>query len=550
MRKAFIYFCVIGWGGVLGLTLVFAHLSELVWLMLPITLIGVYDMLQTRHSLLRNFPVVGHMRWVMEWVRPFLRQYFFESETDGAPINRMFRSVIYQRAKGALDTLPYGTKMDTQAVGYEWISHSIAAIHHDASKPEPRVVVGGPDCKQPYAASVFNISAMSFGALSSNAIRALNKGAKLGDFYHNTGEGSVSPYHLEHGGDLVWQVGTGYFGCRTQEGHFDPEMFAKVANQEAIKMIEIKLSQGAKPGHGGILPADKNSQEIARIRLVEQGTRVDSPPSHTAFTTPLEMMSFIAQLRELSNGKPIGFKLAIGRRSEFVAICKAMIETGIKPDFITVDGGEGGTGAAPLEYSNSVGMPLREALVFVCDILKGFNLKKDIKVIASGKAFTGFHVVRNIAVGADICNSARGMMMALGCVQSLVCNTNECPTGVATQKPSLTKGLVVEDKAQRVARFHKETVNATLDIVSSAGLHDHSLLNRGHIFRRISQTEIKRFDEIYPSVAVGCLLTDLYPDKFKQEMKESSSDCFMPKNYVVECTSGLKKISENVAATS
>ncbi|WJG10859.1 FMN-binding glutamate synthase family protein [Aliiglaciecola sp. LCG003] len=513
-------------------------------LLMPITIVGFYDIFQTKHALLRNYPVVGHGRWLMEDIRPFVRQYLFESETDGTPVNRMFRSVIYQRAKGALDTLPYGTKLNTQEVGYEWISHSIGAIHYDSDKAEPRVKVGGPACLQPYEASVFNISAMSFGSLSSNAIRALNKGAKLGNFYHNTGEGSVSPYHLEHGGDLVWQIGTGYFGCRTQQGAFCPNSFAKTAIEPSIKMIEIKLSQGAKPGHGGILPADKNTAEIARIRLVEPGTRVDSPPGHSAFSTPLQMMDFIEQLRTLSNGKPIGFKLCIGQRSEFVAICKAMVETGIKPDFITVDGGEGGTGAAPLEYSNSVGMPLREALVYVCDILKGFDLKKDIKVIASGKTFTGFHLVKNIAVGADMCNSARGMMMAIGCVQSLVCNTNECPTGVATQKRALAKGLVVEDKAQRVARYHAETVNATLDIVSSAGLRDHSQLNRGHIFRRTSETEIKRYDEIYPSLAVGCLLTDDYPQQFKKEMQESSSACFMPKVYVVESTSGLKTINE------
>lgn len=517
-----------------------------VWLLVvlvPITLLGLYDLLQTKHAILRNFPVIGHGRWIMEDIRPFLRQYFFESETDGRPINRMFRSVIYQRAKGQLDSVPYGTKVDTQRVGYEWVTHSIGAIHHDSTLPEPRVRVGGPDCTQPYEASVFNISAMSFGSLSANAIYALNKGAKLGQFYHNTGEGSVSPYHLKHLGDLVWQIGTGYFGCRTIDGQFCAKTFAEVASGDTIKMIEIKLSQGAKPGHGGILPAHKNTQEIARIRSVEQGTRVDSPPSHSAFTTPLEMMQFIQTLRDKSNGKPIGFKLCIGHKSEFIAICKAMLETGIKPDFITVDGGEGGTGAAPLEYSNSVGMPLREALVYVCDILKGFDLKKDIKVIASGKTFTGFHVVRNIAVGADICNSARGMMIALGCVQSLICNTNECPTGIATQKQSLSKGLVVKDKAQRVARYHQETVNATLDIVASAGLRDHSMLNRGHIFRRVSQTEIKRYDEIYPSLTAGCLLTDNYPESFKKEMQESSSDCFMPKAYVIECSSGLTSIN-------
>jgi glutamate synthase domain-containing protein 2 len=397
-------------------------------------------MYQTKHALRRNFPFVGRGRWVMEFLRPFFRQYFFESETDGVPISRMFRSVIYQRAKGAPDAVPYGTKLDTQAVGYEWIGHSLAAIHASKETPKQRIDVGGPDCLKPYSASVFNISAMSYGSLSGNAIEALNKGAKKGGFFHNTGEGSVSPSHLKHGGDLVWQIGTGYFGCRTADGKFDGDSFAKTAIKDNIKMIEIKLSQGAKPGHGGILPAHKNTIEIAQIRQVEPGTRVESPPTHSSFSTPLEMMQFIKKLRDLSGGKPIGFKLCIGRKSEFIALCKAMIETKIQPDFITVDGGEGGTGAAPLEYSNSVGMPLREALVFVVDVLNGFGLKKEIRVIASGKTFTGFHLVKKLALGADMCNSARGMMVALGCVQSLICHTNECPTGIATQDPAVASG--------------------------------------------------------------------------------------------------------------
>jgi glutamate synthase domain-containing protein 2 len=511
-------------------------------ILLPLLCLGVYDIVQTRHTLWRNFPVVGHGRWFMEYLRPFLRQYFFESETDGVPVNRMFRSVIYQRAKGNLDSNPYGTKLDTQRVGYEWIGHSIAAKQHASDDPHARVIVGGPACIKPYSASIFNVSAMSFGAISDNAVRALNKGAAIGGFYHNTGEGSVSPYHLENGGDLVWQIGTGYFGCRDGEGQFSPQQFKQVAAHEAIKMIEIKLSQGAKPGHGGILPADKNSAEIARIRLVEEGTQVNSPPGHSAFTTPLEMMAFIQQLRDLSGGKPIGFKLAIGRTSEFVALCKAMVQSGVKPDFITVDGGEGGTGAAPLEFSNSVGMPLREALAFVCDVLIGFDLKKDIRVIASGKVFTGFHLVKNLAVGADICNSARGMMIALGCVQSLVCNTNRCPTGIATQDHKLSKGLVVEDKAARVARFHHETVKATMEIIASAGLSHTSELNRSHIYRRISETEVRRFDEIYSNMLPGCLLNTNSPNKFTQAMEESSAECFFPKRYVAETEQGLQTL--------
>jgi glutamate synthase domain-containing protein 2 len=544
MRNTFVTVNITVW--VMTLLLCFKWPS-IIWfslLLIPISLLGLYDMYQTKHALRRNFPFVGRGRWIMEFFRPFLRQYFFESEIDGVPISRMFRSVIYQRAKGAEDAVPYGTKVDTQAVGYEWIGHSLAAIHADKETPSQRIDVGGADCLQPYSASVFNISAMSYGSLSGNAIEALNKGAKKGGFYHNTGEGSVSSAHLKHGGDLVWQIGTGYFGCRTNEGGFDADSFAKTAIKDNIKMIEIKLSQGAKPGHGGILPAHKNTIEIAEIRQVEPGTRVESPPTHSAFSTPLEMMHFIKQLRDLSGGKPIGFKLCLGRKSEFIALCKAMIETKIQPDFITVDGGEGGTGAAPLEYSNSVGMPLREALVFVVDVLIGFGIKNDIKVIASGKVFTGFHLVKNLALGADMCNSARGMMLALGCVQSLICHTNECPTGIATQDPVLASGLVVGDKATRIARFHKETVHATFDLVSSAGLSNPSQLNRSHIYRRVSQTQIKRYDEIYHNLTAGCLLQEnCQPDLFGQEMEESSAKSFMPRQYVVEGHSGLEKLA-------
>ncbi len=542
MRHYFIYISVISLVLVSLISLLYPPILWSLIIVAPLILLGVYDMHQKRHALWRTFPVVGRGRWVMEFIRPFIRQYFFESETDGVPINRMFRSVIYQRAKGNRDTIPYGTKVDTQRVGYEWIGHSLAAKHLEGDQLTPRITIGGPDCLQPYEASILNISAMSFGALSNNAIRALNQGAQNGGFSHNTGEGSVSPYHLEDGGDLVWQVGTGYFGCRDSQGKFCPDTFKQVANQDTVKMIEIKLSQGAKPGHGGILPADKNTIEIAQIRSVEPGVQVNSPAAHSAFSNPIEMMNFIKQLRDLSSGKPIGFKLSVGRKSEFFAVCKAMVETGIRPDFITVDGGEGGTGAAPLEYSNSVGMPLREALSFVCDALIGFGLKKDIKIIASAKIFTGFHLVKNIALGADACNSARGMMVALGCVQSLVCNTNECPVGVATQNPVLAGGLVVNNKAQRIARFHKATVKATMEIVASAGMLHSNELNRSHIFRRISQTKIRRYDEIYPYPVEGCLLGDNIPQRFIQEMAESSAHSFMPEQCIAKTTMGLAPV--------
>lgn len=515
---------------------------------LPLIAVGLYDMSQTEHSLRRNYPLFSRGRWLLEGLRPFVRQYLFESETDGAPISRMFRSVVYQRAKGANDTVPFGTKFDTYRDGYEWIAHSIAAIDIHGTDNDPRVMVGGPDCRQPYSASLLNVSAMSFGALSANAIRALNEGAGMGGFAHNTGEGGLSKYHKEGGGDIIWQVGTGYFGCRNDEGGFDADKFAENAGLEQVKMIEIKLSQGAKPGHGGILPAIKNTAEIAAARDVPQGTMVASPPGHSAFSTPLEMMHFIARLRELSGGKPIGFKLCVGRESEFVAICKAMVDTGIKPDFITVDGGEGGTGAAPLEFSNSVGMPLRDALAFVCDCLSGFDLKKDIRVIAVGKIFTAFHIVKNLSIGADLCYSARGFMMSLGCVQSLVCNTNHCPTGIATQDPKLAKGLVITDKRERVRRFHDETVERVNEIVAAAGLRTPCELNRTHVYRRVNQHDIRRYDQLFPYTNVGSLLQAPYPARFEQQMAESDASTFMPASYMAEHAAGIKTLDEAASA--
>ncbi len=497
-------------------------------LIIPMITIGLYDMRQTRHSIMRNFPLFGRGRWVMESVRPFIRQYFIESDTDGTPINRVFRSVIYQRAKGERDTIPFGTRMDVYRSGYEWMGHSLSAISSSEVDKDLRILVGGKDCTQPYSSSVFNVSAMSFGALSGNAIEALNLGAKQGDFSHNTGEGGISKYHLKHGGDLVWQIGTSYFGCRDAQGSFSPELFKEKSASSSVKMIEIKLSQGAKPGHGGILPKDKNTEEIANIRGVLAHTQVNSPPTHRAFSTPIELMHYIKLLRKLSLGKPIGFKISIGRESEFVAICKAMINTGIRPDFITVDGGEGGTGAAPLEYSNSIGMPLRDAVAFVCNCLTGFDLKDEVKVIVSGKILTGFHLIKNLSLGADICNSARGNMLALGCVQSLICNTNRCPTGVATQDPKLSNGLVVEDKAKRVQSFHKQTVKATAEIIASAGLKHTCELNRSHVFRRVSQEKVSHYHEIFPYLQRGDLLKDSIPDNFKLVMNESHVESFSP----------------------
>lgn len=469
----------------------------------PVILIGVLDMIQKKQSIRRNFPVIGNFRYMLEKVRPEIMQYFVETDTEGRPINRLFRSVIYQRAKQENSTSPFGTQWDVYHPGYEWIDHSVYAADPADLEQEQRVLVGGNDCAKPYLASRLNISGMSFGSLSKNAVLAMNKGAKLGNFAQNTGEGGISPYHLQFGGDLIWQIGTGYFGCRTENGEFSPELFRQKAALESVKMIEIKLSQGAKPGHGGILPAAKNTEEIAAIRHVAPHTTVNSPPAHTAFISAEGLMQFIRQLRELSDGKPVGFKLCIGKKAEFVEICEAMIKTGIKPDFIAIDGGEGGTGAAPIEFADSIGMPLRDGLAFAVDTLNGFDLKKDIKVIASGKVFTGYHIARLIAIGADMVNVARAMMLATGCIQALQCHKNTCPTGVATQDEGLMKGLVVEDKAQRVANFHKATIESFIELLAASGVVCPEDLSREHINRRDGATKVLKYSEIYPEVPVG-----------------------------------------------
>lgn len=534
MFTRFIAFAV---GAPLLTVLLALYWSPALWLLiiiLPLIGVGIHDLFQSSHTVRRNYPLFGRGRWFMEWLRPFIRQYLIESDTDGTPINRMFRSIVYQRAKGALETVPFGTRVDTYRDGYEWIGHSLSAIDPKSVKSDLRVTVGGPQCTQPYSANIFNISAMSFGALSRNAILALNGGARDGNFYHNTGEGGISPYHLESGGDLVWQIGTGYYGCRDEAGKFSAQAFAEKAALPNVKMIEIKLSQGAKPGHGGILPADKNTAEIAAIRGVPVATQVDSPPTHGAFSTPRGLLEFIAELRELCAGKPVGFKLSVGRKSEFIAICKAIIQSEIVPDFITVDGGEGGTGAAPLEYTNSVGMPLREALAFVDDCLTGFGLRQHIRIIVSGKILTGFHLVKNLALGADICNSARGMMLALGCVQSLTCNSNHCPTGVATQNPRLYRGLVVANKRQRVSQYHRKTVHATAELIASAGLSHTSELTRTHIYRRINQESVQRYDEIFPYLNAGSLLSREPPEAWRLYLNEADPDSFMPKRCLTE----------------
>jgi len=526
MRKQFIRYSFYSFLGII--LLVFYH-NPLVWIFVPYILLvglGLYDMNQTQHTLRRNFPLIGRMRWVLEAMRPPIRQYFIESDIDGVPISRMLRGLVYRRSKKEVDTLPFGTKMDTYEPGYEWIGHSLKALDIKALNEDLRVDIGSSQCMQPYSASIFNISAMSFGALSQNAILALGYGAKIGHFAHNTGEGGLSHHHLGTGADLIWQIGTGYFSCRDEKGQFSPEKYAKKAKKHQVKMIELKLSQGAKPGHGGILPADKNSEEIAKIRGVQAHTRIDSPPTHSEFDTPIGLLEFIQKLRELSDGKPVGFKLSIGQKSEFIAICKAIVQSNIYPDFITVDGGEGGTGAAPLEHTNSVGMPLREALAFVSDTLIGFGIKKEIRIIASGKVITGMDMVKLLALGADLCASARAYMLSLGCIQALQCHKNNCPTGIATQDSVLSKGLVVTDKKQRVANYHSETLHSFKELLASAGLDSPDKLARTHIYQRVNRTEYHRYDEFFPPLNEGELLSPPYPASMECYILQSSVEQF------------------------
>ncbi len=485
---------------------------------------GFADITQQSHTILRNFPVLGRLRYFFESVRPELRQYFVESDQEQNPYSRENRSIIYQRAKSVLATLPFGTRADVYSTGYTWIAHSMVPTHPLPSAG--RILVGEKRCKHPYDASIFNISAMSYGSLSKNAVLALNKGAKLSGFAHNTGEGGVSPYHLEAGGDLVWQVGTGYFGCRAEDGGFSEERFVETVKAPSIKMIELKLSQGAKPGHGGILPAKKVTLEISQIRGVPMGQDVNSPPGHSAFSTPRGLIEFVTRLRELSGGRPVGIKVCIGHPGEFLAVVKAMVETGEGPDFITVDGGEGGTGAAPLEFSNSVGAPLRDGLLLVDDALRGAGLRNELKIFSAGKIATGFNVLEQLALGADACNSARGMMFALGCIQALKCNTNKCPAGVATQEPRLVEGLHVDDKAFRVASFHDKTVESVLELCGAAGLESPVDLRREHLTHRISPTEVQTFQETFPLMAEGALLDGTAPPLLQKMWDEASADTF------------------------
>lgn len=505
------------------------------WFWLPalgfatLTLVGLHDVTQTRHAILRNYPILGHMRFLFEGIRPEIRQYLIESDQDEEPFSRDARALVYQRAKGVEDKRPFGTRQRVYDAGYAWMTHSIQPkqlTDHDF-----RVQIGGPDCRQPYSASIYNISAMSFGALSANAISALNRGAAEGGFAHDTGEGGISCHHRAGGGDLIWEIGSGYFGCRAPDGSFDAEKFTANASSPQVKMIELKLSQGAKPGHGGMLPASKISPEIAEARGVPMGQDCVSPAAHSAFSTPLEMMEFLGRLRDLSGGKPVGFKLCIGHRREFMCIVKAMLETGVVPDFIVVDGKEGGTGAAPLEFSNHVGMPLVEGLSFVHNTLRGAGLRNRIKIGAAGKLVSSFDIARAVALGADWANSARGFMFAIGCIQAQACHTNRCPVGVATQDKLRQRALDVDDKSKRVARFHANTLKALAEMTGAAGLsHPSGFLPR-HFMQRGPDGEMLTGDEVFPSLPEAFLLAGEDRGKgYLERWKRADPRSFAPRD--------------------
>ncbi|HBO95422.1 MAG TPA: FMN-binding glutamate synthase family protein [Gammaproteobacteria bacterium] len=488
-------------------------------------LVGLYDIWFSRHTLNRLYPVAAYFRYALEYIGPEIRQYFVANDTEELPFNREQRALIYRRAQNLDDSQPFGTEHDITDTGWLGAAHSIApTVIREETK---RVVIGGAQCKQPYSASRLNCSAMSFGALSSNAIMTLNRGARLGGFYHNTGEGGYSPYH-EQGGDIVWQIGTGYFGCRTPDGNFDPNAFAERAIREQVKMVEIKISQGAKPSHGGVLPAAKVTEEIAMIRLVEMGKDVLSPPAHRTYDSPIGLLDFVTQLRELSGGKPVGFKLCIGRKHEFMAICKAMLATGVYPDFITVDGAEGGTGAAPVEFSNRFGMPCLEGVNFVHNCLTGIGLRDKIKIIASGKTATGFDILTKLAVGADVVNAARTMMLALGCIQSQSCNTNKCPTGIATQNPRRGRALDVERRHTRVANFQKRTLDSAFDMIGAMGIDDPDKLFPHLIWRRNADETSQHFDDVYPDIKNNSLLGDNIPESYAHDWRIASAQTFAP----------------------
>ena len=488
--------------------------------------LGVWDLVQPRHSILRNYPVIGHMRYLLESIRPELHQYYIESDTDGRPFSREQRALIYERSKGLGGLDAFGSELDFDAPGYMWLQHSMAATHLEDR--DLRVTIGGRDCTQPYSSSLFNISAMSFGSLSPTAIQSMNMGAKAGGFCHNTGEGGVSRHHLQHGGDLCWQIGTGYFGCRADDGTFSLEKYRESVSHDAVKMVELKLSQGAKPGHGGVLPAAKVTEEIAEARGIPLGQSCISPPAHTAFSTPIEMCEFIGTLRDASGGKPIGIKLCVGLRSDFMAFCKAMIQTDILPDFIAVDGAEGGTGAAPAEFADNMGTPLTEGLNFVVQTLRGAGLRDRIRVGASGKIYSAATLAHCSAIGADFCTAARGFMMAVGCIQAQVCHTNHCPVGVATLDPGRFRAIDVGDKSERVRRFHEGTIRTFADLIGAMGLTSADQLTADHICRRTRVGDYRSLADELEVIDENALLNGVDHPSFTRFWNAASAESFKP----------------------
>lgn len=507
----------------LGVSLLWPYTALLFFLLIPLIFLGIYDTYSKR-NVLYNYPVIGHIRYVMEFISPEMRQYFLEDDKSGRPYDRAQREIATNRARGIRAVRPFGTEQDIKSEGYNFTLHSINV--QMVSPDSGRVVIGGEDCKQPYCSSRLNISAMSFGALSPYAVLAMNKGAKLGNFFQDTGEGGLTPYHLQFGADLVWEIGTAYFGCRTPEGRFNDEVFRIKANQPTVKMIAIKLSQGAKPGDGGFLPGAKVSPEIALYRDIPVGKDCQSPANHVEFSTPRGLLEFVVRLRNLCGGKPVGFKLCIGQRSDFLGICKAMLATGIRPDFITIDGAEGGTGAAPTEFSDYVGLALDEALPFVHSSLVGCNLRKDIRLIVSGKIIDGFDMLQKIALGADLCNVARPMMFAVGCIQAQRCHTDSCPTGVATQNPRRYKAIDIETKAIHVKNYHVETMKSFLRLVGAVGVDHPNKLSPDMIWHRLGNQKAKHYAELYEYLAPGALLEKFIPESFAKEWEKANADSY------------------------
>lgn len=525
MRREFIISIIPTLAFIYGLgNLIHPNFYYLYIIVVPIISLGIWDMFQKKHTILRNYPVLGHFRYLLESIRPEIQQYFIERFDDGTPFSREQRSLVYQRAKGDLDTSAFGTEHDVYSAGSEWLEHSLRPIEH--TQCLEKIQVGNEKCLQPYMCSLFNISAMSYGSLSKTAVEAMNLGAALGGFFHNTGEGGISPYHSKHGADLCWQIGTGYFGCRNPDGTFNESMFKEKASQDQVKMIELKLSQGAKPGHGGMLPGAKVNEEVAKIRAVEIGKDVNSPPSHNSFDNPLEMMQFLQKLRDLSGGKPIGLKLCMGKKIEFFAMIKAMIELDIYPDFLTIDGAEGGTGAAPREFSNFLGTPLYDGLNFAHNALVAAGIRDKTKIIASGKVIDAFSMVTKFALGADICNSARGMMFAVGCIQALRCNSNDCPTGVATQNPQLYKLVDVPSKGERVANYHRKTLHELAHLLGASGFKSIREIKKEHIKRRIGPGQVMNYAELYPRFAPNSLIDGSYDGYWKPIWDKARASTF------------------------